>query len=63
MQMGVALFNYYAVTMSASPDMEFCRAVAWTSAGKRLVNLTVSWTNQATHQFWVQVIGYSGRMF
>lgn len=63
MRMGVALFNYYAVTMSAGPDMEFCRMVAWTSAGKRLVNLTVNWTNPATGQFYVRVNGYSNRLW
>jgi len=63
MQMGVALFNYSAVTMSSGPDMEFCRMVAWTSAGKRLVNFTVNWTNQAAGQFYVHVTGYSARMW
>ena len=62
MQMGVTLFNYYAVTMSSGPDMEFCRMVAWTSAGKRLVNFTVNWT-QAAGQFYVHVNGYSNPLW
>lgn len=59
MNMGVALYNYNAVTMNWTPDIEWCRAVAWTSSGKRVVNFTVSWTNKAAQQFWVQVTWYS----
>jgi S1-C subfamily serine protease len=63
LQMGVAVFKYDAGTMSRTPDMEFCRAVAWTSAGKRVVNYTITWLNRATNQFNVRVTWCSGQMW
>jgi hypothetical protein len=59
MKMGVALYNYNAVTMSSMPDTEWCRAVAWTSSGKCIVNFNVVWTNRDIGQYLVTVTGYS----
>lgn len=44
------------------PHEADCRALAQTTAGTRVVSYTITWTDKPTGKYWVQVIGYSGRV-
>jgi hypothetical protein len=55
----ILLYYSNAVELSSTPDMRFCRALTVSTAGKRWLNYTITWTNRDTGQFWVQVTGYS----
>jgi hypothetical protein len=59
----IQIYDATAVELTATMNMRWCRAMTYSSAGKRWVNYTVTWTNPVTNQFWVQVTGYSGPLW
>jgi hypothetical protein len=60
LNLGAVVFRVQGGEVSSTADMRFCRGVAWTSAGTRIITYTVRWTNPAPGQYWVQLTWYSG---
>jgi hypothetical protein len=60
----IALYGSTATELSGGTrDVKFCRALTYSSAGKRWLNYTITWTNRAANQWWVQVTWYSAPLW
>lgn len=56
---GIAVHSVYGRALSATADMEFCRALVSSNVGNRIVNYNVTWMNPEIGQVFVRVTRYS----